>query len=393
MPPKIYQEQATSQVPPQLQRNHAAIDKDQYQFLHNVHFPEKPPVVRSVAAANPPQNDLSYLLPPGMSFYDIAIESKENQMKWFMRLMETQGLEAANKFTEILRQVPTQTVTPSLPPPKPSVAAPPPTTEQFDLFLDDFMKSPTAAQPLLKDILGYSNPTQPVTSSAIPHVNNGYMTQPAKISSGGNMEAELFGPKPGEQHQSIPLYRRQAGQSYAGAGISTGNAAAPKIHPSSVTSPDLMDQSTLLESIEKLSQNFPATLFNSHFADQNGFVQGLPSIQTLAANLQHQQQQQTFQQQQQHQNHHHDQLRQAAYTAAQQQQMYNAQPQQVEELMRAAQGASAASATYASVLSGAGGMQNKQQSSNSKEGLDSKDPFSSRICSLGKSNGYYNYFQ
>lgn len=36
----------------------------------------------------------------------MAAESKENQFKWFVKLNETQGPEAANKYVEVLNQMP-----------------------------------------------------------------------------------------------------------------------------------------------------------------------------------------------------------------------------------------------------------------------------------------------
>ena len=48
----------------------------------------------------------SHLLPSNMSFYDLAMEQREYQYRWFSQLMETYGLEEAEKFAEILRQVP-----------------------------------------------------------------------------------------------------------------------------------------------------------------------------------------------------------------------------------------------------------------------------------------------
>ena len=51
----------------------------------------------------------NHLLPPNMSVLDMVLESKEFQYAWFIKLVEMQGLEAANKFTDILRQVPALT--------------------------------------------------------------------------------------------------------------------------------------------------------------------------------------------------------------------------------------------------------------------------------------------
>jgi hypothetical protein len=111
-------------------------DKDSVQFLHNVHFPEKvfggpmgmtPQGSMQNQAQQQQQQKLvqpnmqffnslsggsgamhgtySHLLPPNMSFHDMAAESKETQSRWCMKLMETYGLEEADKFSEILRQI------------------------------------------------------------------------------------------------------------------------------------------------------------------------------------------------------------------------------------------------------------------------------------------------
>lgn len=90
------------------------------QFLQNVHFPEKQHLLAMNQMGQQPQglkfpsmnfNSLNYghLLPPNMSFYDIASQPKEIQYRWFIKLSETYGLEEADKFTELLRQVPSAT--------------------------------------------------------------------------------------------------------------------------------------------------------------------------------------------------------------------------------------------------------------------------------------------
>lgn len=81
------------------------------QFLNNVH---NIPVNLNTGPMHPPPQpppntqqfpDFSALLPPNMNFYDMALEPKEIQYKWYLHLLEHQGQEAANKFTDILRQV------------------------------------------------------------------------------------------------------------------------------------------------------------------------------------------------------------------------------------------------------------------------------------------------
>lgn len=84
------------------------------QFLHNVHFPEKQHM-QAMNHMNQQQHAMKFnlmgqnyghLLPPNMSFYDVASQSKEYQYRWFIKLSEMYGLEEADKFTELLRQVP-----------------------------------------------------------------------------------------------------------------------------------------------------------------------------------------------------------------------------------------------------------------------------------------------
>lgn len=91
------------------------------QFLQNVHFPEKqqlysmnvlpgmqqhPNTNKTIPFTNFHAVGCSHLLPPNMSFYDLAMEQREYQYRWFSQLMETYGLEEAEKFADILRQVP-----------------------------------------------------------------------------------------------------------------------------------------------------------------------------------------------------------------------------------------------------------------------------------------------
>lgn len=82
------------------------------QFLQNVHFPEKQHLfslnqtnIQQVASNNLQSNSYAHLLPPNMSFYDVACQSKDFHNRWSLKLLETYGLEEADKFTELLRQV------------------------------------------------------------------------------------------------------------------------------------------------------------------------------------------------------------------------------------------------------------------------------------------------
>ena len=101
---------------PDLMESLKKSEKD-IQFLQNVHFPEKQlyPMNQMNSQQQqqqqpfvkfPSTNSHGHLLPPNMSFYDVANQPKEFQYRWFMKLSETYGLEEADKFTELLRQVP-----------------------------------------------------------------------------------------------------------------------------------------------------------------------------------------------------------------------------------------------------------------------------------------------
>ncbi|XP_075164275.1 helicase with zinc finger isoform X2 [Haematobia irritans] len=99
-------------------------DKD-FQFLNNVHVPlniggtmfqaPPPPPNAMVGSASkqqsptalrfPQPHEYASLLPPNMNIYEMAFEPKESQYKWYLKLLETQGQDAANKFTDVLRQV------------------------------------------------------------------------------------------------------------------------------------------------------------------------------------------------------------------------------------------------------------------------------------------------
>lgn len=64
----------------------------------------------------------------------MVAESKENQFKWFMKLSETQGLEAAHKYAEILSQIPVH-LEPVLP--KPPMAMNTPPIPNIDLMFEN----------------------------------------------------------------------------------------------------------------------------------------------------------------------------------------------------------------------------------------------------------------
>lgn len=92
---------------PDLMESLKKSEKD-IQFLQNVHFPEKQHLFAMNQMNHQPQPmkfpGFAHLLPPNMSFYDVASQSKDFQYRWFMKLSEMYGLEEADKFTELLRK-------------------------------------------------------------------------------------------------------------------------------------------------------------------------------------------------------------------------------------------------------------------------------------------------
>lgn len=89
---------------PDLMETLKKSEKD-IQFLQNVHFPEKQQMFGMGQKFPFYSSNYAYLLPPNMSFYDVANQSKDYQYRWFLKLSENYGLEEADKFTELLRQV------------------------------------------------------------------------------------------------------------------------------------------------------------------------------------------------------------------------------------------------------------------------------------------------
>lgn len=434
---QVVQQQKLQNAYPPLDAQQRHLDSKDYQFLQNVHFPEKlaqatnPNVAMLHAQQHMTQqqqqqqlhhgqsqgghmtntlanlhsnyntagagytNEFSSLLPSNMSFYDMALEPKDNQMKWFVRLMETQGIEAANKFTEILRQVPTLATSGVM-----NHHQMPPKAESNELELDNIFDN--LPQPLLKDILGLSTTSSNAGSSS-SGVSSGQMLGNGIMgshSSKSSIDSELIGSK--DSHQSIPLYRRQAGQSYSS---SIASSASTKNHSIASSTPDMLENN-FFESIEKLSQNFTSSLFNQPFNEHNGFQAGLPPLQQLLNQANQVQSQQLHQQQLQsrlqtaynmHQKQQQQQQQQQVMSQNMSHQMSANQPpprtnESVEEMLNRHN-----ATTYASVLSGAGnvgGGSGKQQlqQNHGKDDSD-KDPFTANLCASRKSNGFYNYFQ
>lgn len=304
-----------------------------------------------------------------MSFYDMALEPKESQINWFMKLVETQGVDVAQRFADALRQVP------AMAPSKVNVnridqaLQPMPNVQGYgphqDLNFETSMSNTSMSQTLLSDLLGTKDLPLHQQQKQNQHMSQfqpNSKVHPMALSSSSNRNSVILNDLGGyrmndapQHHQSVPLYRRQAGQTFGNAG-STSNT-----QPISSSNPDAIDN------------NIFENLFNHH---DNQF-HGILPIQALTASLQ---QQNSF-----HHNLNHCQV-------GQQQSQQQQQQQQREDMMNRHNNSSAT--TYASVLTqGTNQNQNmsnlaKQQSSN-----EEKDPFAA-IRELGqRSNGYYNYFQ
>uniref|UniRef100_A0A182JMB0 Uncharacterized protein n=1 Tax=Anopheles atroparvus TaxID=41427 RepID=A0A182JMB0_ANOAO len=240
--------------------------------------------------------DFNHLLPPNTSFFDMALQTKEFQYYWFIKLMETKGLEAANKFTDILRQVPTTVAAAQAIKPTPGSLSLSqqqqqqqqsktvgPLSSQADLFLDNILNP--MKDPLLLGGTGSAG----VGPGGGLHSNvlvNGIAGNGGGGSASGNGSAGHPGPGGGgggaaggggstgkggiletvdlfaslsstlapelPSSQSVPLYRRQAGQNYhqgsnnsAGGGGTGGSitSATGGTTTSSINSstPDLLD--------------------------------------------------------------------------------------------------------------------------------------------------------
>lgn len=183
-----------------------------------------------------------------MSFYDMAAESKENQFKWFMKLSETQGLEAAHKYAEILSQIPMHLEPPVMPKP-PTMAMNTPPIPNVDLMFENLVNAPSLTNLLTKkDHL--PNDATPFSiggvgvgvgvgnkvASSLSNRNGSDHTSIASINDLINQahqsELNLQAKNQQQQHQqqqqlqkaasqpppqsaqSVPLYQRQAGATY-----------------------------------------------------------------------------------------------------------------------------------------------------------------------------------
>lgn len=88
-----------------------------------------------------------------MTYYDMALEPKDNQFKWYMKLSESHGIEAANKYAEILNQISISVESTLMAKPTiPMNTAPvtPNLTANVDIMFESLVNGPA---PILNDLL------------------------------------------------------------------------------------------------------------------------------------------------------------------------------------------------------------------------------------------------
>lgn len=88
-----------------------------------------------------------------MTYYDMALEPKDNQFKWYMKLSESHGIEAANKYAEILNQISlsvesTLMAKPTIP--MNTAPATPNLNANVDIMFESLVNGPA---PILNDLL------------------------------------------------------------------------------------------------------------------------------------------------------------------------------------------------------------------------------------------------
>lgn len=149
-----------------------------------------------------------------MSFYDMASESKENQFKWFVKLNETQGPEAANKYVEILNQMPS--VMPK------AMMGLNSTAQNVDLIYDNLVTSPAPSLSSLlsvnSSVLSNRNSNDHSSIASLNELINARQSNDIGIhvkNSTQNQPQPQPQPQPQLQPQSgYPLYQRQAGNNF-----------------------------------------------------------------------------------------------------------------------------------------------------------------------------------
>lgn len=98
LPPQFMSLQGIPKMPEATPR---ISDKEQIQFLHNVHFPERhiePPMPDNRMY----NSEWTNLLPPNITPAEMLMATQTQQLQWCRHLHERYGTDAANKFRELL---------------------------------------------------------------------------------------------------------------------------------------------------------------------------------------------------------------------------------------------------------------------------------------------------
>lgn len=240
-----------------------------------------------------------------MSFYDMLTESKENQFKWFVKLSETHGLEAANKYAEILSQIPLHLESVMS---KPPMGMSTPSIPNPDLMFENLMNGPA---PGMGNLLGKKdhlpnestsflggNLNVPTISnrngsdhSSIANLNDLLNTrQNDHVMQGKKPQTQPPQPQLQPQHppqpqpqpqaqplqqQSVPLYQRQAGTTF---NIQSNNMQMPMMAPTNEVSDHNLFEN-LFNHNGGLSQGHIST--DLHGNAQH--FQGLPPLQSFVS--------------------------------------------------------------------------------------------------------------
>lgn len=381
----------------------------------------------------------------------MALESSEFQFKWFVKLVESHGLETANKYRDLLGQVSNAMEPISSKPLAAATTAPNPSNLNSNLDIFDNLLSGNV--PTISDLLGSKELTDPLPTS-FPTLLSTNRTSD-RLQASTVAAADIAAPNipnhfsVDEAHQSIPLYRRQAGASnnshpphhlqfdsgHSGQGGSGGIRHPTTTSQTVVSDADsnnmfenIFNHNGMNMNLNENQQSFFHGLQMQNLANVNSQPHNLFS-RGLSGLLQSTSQQNTQQQQHQHQQH------------QQQQQLHQSQQQSHHPTSQHQHDTNSSATTYASVLLQGTNQQQQQQQQlpttspnfsvfprsgpsqfddmderNAEKKLqqqqnqsnasnqnhvinkhsnsgDDKDPFAA-IRELGqRSNGLYNYFQ
>ncbi|XP_066992775.2 probable helicase with zinc finger domain isoform X2 [Anabrus simplex] len=207
---------------------------DQIQFLHNVHFPERH-LAATLAKGQQLPAELNSLLPPSISLAEM-FESQHRQMEWYNHLLETQGTDAATKFMDLMIMGSASGPRKQSPPPPNIQDCFPPPADMVrtleDLFNDKNSHVPSAEQmpqvnhlqllpsgdlPISDGSSWFAGNEKPVDLSGLSNMNPNKplllrdIETSVLLAGGGPMNQGPDTSWP-PQHQSVPLYRRQAQQ-------------------------------------------------------------------------------------------------------------------------------------------------------------------------------------